>query len=344
LVSGSVDWIRLSPGAQEISKLSLNGIEEAETLEEGRALAVLNQDGQGRVLLLDGASGRPSELVRAPLDGRAIIRGNVPEVLVYFDNILVPQRAWVVDSLAHEIRIPRPVRELAYVLFGEASGSESEAQATLLRKFGSPSTSEGEPIKGDLLLSSWVLNLTARPDARGLYFIEGDSDYPRGLWARPATPDGRWERLPILASTRVMRFVSSFIDSPSGIGVFLSSEGRGSFFVYDPRVGVIHETGNCAPGDKASVNANRVPGLNGFLIGLTCTDNYLSFRGQIYYFQYVPGSREIRKIERVAARPAFSHLYFDEKGTDVWINSEGGTIWSSVPGKKALCLWPPQLH
>jgi hypothetical protein len=342
LVPGTADWIRLSPEAREISKLRLKGIEDAKTLAEGRALAVLRQGTQGRVLLLDGTSGRSSELARAPLDGRAVIRGGVPTALVYFNNTLSPQRAWIVDSLAHEVRIPRPVWEPAYILFGEAFGSQSEARAILLRKFGSPSTSDGESIKGELLLSApdQFFDLTSKLESKGLYFLEKDSDDSRGIWVRPTTSEGRWERLPGVASTHVMRFTSAFVDFPSRIGAFLSAEGRGSFLVYDPRAGVVRGTGNCAQSDKAFLTANRVPGLNGFLIGLTCTDNSSSSHGQTYYFQHIPGSREVRAIKTGAIQPVFSHLYFDEKGTDVWTTFEGGTIWISIPGKKDLRLWP----
>ncbi len=344
LVPGTADWIRLSPETRELSRIRLEGIEEIQPLGEGRALAVLRQEGQGRVLLLNGASGRFSELLRAPLDGSAAIVGRSPSALVYFNNILFSPRAWLVDSLVHEVHISSPVLELAYVLFGEISGSQLEARVELSRKFGSPSAAEGKPIRGELVLPPphQLLDLTSRPDTPGLFFLEGNREGPLGLWARPTTLAGRWERLPSLASNRVLRFASDFIDFPSGIATFLSTEGRGSFFVYDPRVGVVRETGNCDQGDKAFLNASQVPGLNGFLIGLSCTDNLASSHGQAHYFQYIPGSGKVRVITESAVRPALSHLYFDEKGTDVWMAFEDRTIWISIPGRKDLRLWPLQ--
>jgi hypothetical protein len=84
LVPGTVDWVRLSPEAREISKLRLKGVEAVKTLNGGRALAVLREGDQGRVLLLDGASGQSSEVVRAPLDGEVVTHKDGQTALIYF--------------------------------------------------------------------------------------------------------------------------------------------------------------------------------------------------------------------------------------------------------------------
>jgi hypothetical protein len=351
LVPGSVDWIRLSHEAREISKLRLKGVEEVKTLTGGRALVVLRESGQGRIIILNGASGRPSEMVRAPLDGQMRVQGDGPAALVYFDNVLLPRRAWVVDSLAREVRAPRSAPQTPYVLFGEASGTPAEAQAALRRRYPPPSTPGDMPIRGSFLLPAedqmWLL--TAGPDVKGLYFRDESAPDGQGLWARPTAPEGRWERLPGLApnlSRSVGGFsqLPSFVDFASGVGAFLSEEGGGSFFVYDPRIGVIRETGRCAREGRAFLNVERVPGLRALLIELTCMDASSSSRGQVYYFDYLSGSREVRAIKTVPIPPFYAPqpLYLDERGWEVsrTQDQEGSEeIWRSSPGTNDLRLW-----
>ncbi len=350
LVPGTMDWIRLSHKAREVSKLRLKGVEEVRNLTGGRALVVLREGSHGRILLLDGASGGSSEPLRAPLDGQVKVQGDGP-ALVYFDNVLLPRKAWIVDSLAREVRVSRSTLETADVLLGEISGSPAEAQAALRRRYPLPSTPGDMPIRGSFLLpieaQMWLL--TAGPDVKGLYFGDESAPDGHGLWARSSAPEGQWERLPGL-SPKLSRSVGGFsqlpslVDYASGVGAFLSEEGAGSFFVYDPRIGVIRETGRCAREGKAFLNVERVPGLRALLIELTCMDAS-SFQGQAYYFEYLPGSRELRAIKTVSIPPFYTPqpLYLDERGWEVTRlqNQEGSEeIWRSSPGTNDLRLWP----
>ncbi|HEY0554801.1 MAG TPA: hypothetical protein VGG20_11085 [Thermoanaerobaculia bacterium] len=347
LIPGTADWLRLSPQAREISKHRFREMAEVKTLEDGRAIAVFRQASQGRVLLLDGATGLASERIRAPLDGGIWLQGNGQAVLVYFENVLVPRKAWIVDSQAHEVRISRSASSslLYYILFGEAFEPGAPAKEALRRNFGSPLTLEGTAIEGDLLMPPpfQLWTPTAGYDANSVYFLAESTSGVRALWVRPTTLEGRWEKLRSVPPIRVAGSLSYSIDFRSGIGVFLSEEGAGRFFVYDPKIGIIPKEPNCAQASKSFLGARRTSGLNGLLIGLTCMDSSAPSHGETHYFQYVPGSKEIRFITTVPTRPLFSHLYFDEKGKDVWTTFEG-TVWSSIPGKRNLRLWPLQTH
>jgi hypothetical protein len=361
LIPGTVDWIRLSPEAQEISKLRLREVQAVAILAGGRAVAVLQEGDQGRVNLLDGASGRSSEMMRAPLDGEVVARGDGQAALIYFKNVLLPRRAWVIDSLVHEVRVPQSRPQTASVVFGEFSESPAEAQAALLRRFAPPSTTPGgTPIRGRFLLPDQdeIWSFFAGPNVKGLYFMEEREPEGR-IWARSTSKSGRWEKLPDMAPHLLRFFETStrsaehFIDFTSGIGAFLSADGDARrFFVYDPQLGATLEQGSCAPGSRTFLIVNRVPGLRGALIALTCMDNssprrsalYLSSGyvvstpGQTHYFEHLSGSREVREIKTGPARLSLSPLYFDERGSEVWTtNSE---IWRSAPGRRDLRLWP----
>jgi len=347
LIPGTVDWLRLSPEAREISKLRLREVQTVEILEGGRAVAVSQEGDQGRALLLDGASGRSSEMVRAPFDGKAVVSTDGPVALVYFDNVLLPRRAWVVDSLAHEVRVPRSIPRDAYVLFGDISGSPAEAQAVLLRRFASPPSPGGTVIRGSFILpfKAWIF--PGRTEVAGVYFLEERDPEAKVLWARSTAPGGRWEKLPEIAQSLAPFMdnpsnLSNFIDPDSGTGVFLSGHGGvGKFFIYDPRLGTSFEAESCARGSKAYISVKRVLGLSGILIRLTCLEKVSSAQGQTNYFEYLPGSREVRAIKIV---PPYSHLplYLDEHGWEVWQNYDQTQpeVWRSSPGTKDFRLWP----
>jgi hypothetical protein len=350
LVAGSVDLIRLSPEGREVSRLRLKGVEEIETLAGGRAFVVLREGDQGRVLLLDGASGQSSEVVRAPLDGGISVRGGGTAALVCFNNILQPRRAWVVDSLVHEVRAPRSTMQSAYtyVLFGETFGSSNEAQTALRRRFATPLTKGGEPMAGSFLLpvkdQLWVL--TTGPDPKGVYFLDERAPHAKALWARSTAPEGRWEKLPDFASEQERysmdsSFLGNFIDSVSGTGAFLTGDGGARrVFVYDSRLGISFGSKECGPGEKAFLNVDRVVGLKGALIVLDCMAKQ-SPSGAVHFFEYLPGSREVHAIKTITARPPFGPpLYLDEQGWEVWITLVDQEIWRSSPGTKDLRLWP----
>ena len=341
LAPATVDWLRLSPDAREISRRRLQGATRMAILAVGRCLAVREEGGQGRIDLLDGASGRSSEIARAPLDGYVEITADGPAALVYFKNTVLPSRAWVVDSTAHEARSPQPVSKVPWVLFQEVSRSPLEAQNALLRRLAGEA-----PARGEIVLPStyrlWIFD--GGPEVKGVYFLEESTSGSYTLWARPTAPEGRWEKLPDLTpnlthSVTAVGLIPSFIDFSSGIAAFLSKEGNGSFFVYDPQRGVIPEVGRCPPRGKAFLSLGRVIGLKGFLIELRCADAPAFIQGSTHYFEHLPGSQEVRAIGTAATRyDHFSHLYFDEQGTDVWstINND---VWRSAPGKRDLLLW-----
>ena len=138
LVVGTVDWVRLSPDTREISRRRLRGAEAVEAMEGGRGLAVQEKSGQGRLFLLDGATGRSSEVARAPLDGQVLIGRDGPTALVYFDNELGPKIAWAVDSQLREVRVPPSHPKPTDDLFQDASEFFGYTQAELLWRFASP--------------------------------------------------------------------------------------------------------------------------------------------------------------------------------------------------------------
>jgi hypothetical protein len=196
LIQGSVDWIRISPRGREVSRLRLKGVEEVKTLVGGRALVVLREGNLGKILLLDGASGLSAEIARAPLDGKVVADQDGKTALVFFENVVLPSRAWVIDSGAREVRVPRTGLRTSsqYVLFGEAFGSSEEAQAELLRRFGLPPEREGAAIRGSFLLPPygrpWIL---AESDAAYVYFLEERAPDSEVLWTRSTAPQGQWK-------------------------------------------------------------------------------------------------------------------------------------------------------
>jgi hypothetical protein len=267
----------------------------------------------------------------------------------------------VIDSLVREVRVPQSRPQMASVLSGELSESPAEAQAALRRRFAPPSTPGGTPIRGRFLLpdQDQIWRLTAGPDVKGLYFLEEREPEAR-IWARSTGKNGHWEKLPDMAphlsrlletDTQVSQY---FVDFSSGVGAFLSADGSApSFFVYDPQLGVTLEEGSCAPGSRTFLRVNRVPGLRGTLIELTCMGNsssqgpglhlspsyFISAQGQTHYFEYLPGLREVHAIKTGPARPSLSHLYLDRWGSEVW-TTPNREIWSSAQGRKDLRLWP----
>jgi hypothetical protein len=356
LIPGTLDWIRLSPDARELSKLQLKGIEEAQILSGGRALVVLREDSQARVLLLDGTSGRSSEIIRASVDGKikVVVQEDGLAALVYFDNVVLKRRAWAIDSAVHEVQIPRSTLKTFYVQFGQVFGSAAAFQADLRKRFGVPFSPEGLPMPGRFLLPGQAWISTAGTDLRGVYFKEEAG----GLWARSMASEGHWEKLsyhfPSLLqlaqvySENPERLLANLVDFSSGTAAFLAANGDARrFFVYDPRIGATLGAGSCPQGNGAFLNVERVPGLKGVLIRLTCMQ-MSSFQAQTSYFEHLPGSREVRAIKTVV-RPDLqsSRLYFDERGWEVWavFNQQFHQgIWRSSPGKKALRLWPPLAH
>jgi len=321
LVSGTVDWVRLSPKAREISKLRLKGVEAVKTLTGGRALAVVREGDQGKVLLLDGSSDQSSEMVRAPLDGNVAIRTDGPAAVVYFDNVLLPRRAWVVGSLAREVRVPRVFPQVAYVLFGEVSGSPAEAQAALLRRFASPPAPGGTVTQGEFILPAKTWIIPEGSEVEKVFFLEKRAPGVWALWARSTAPGGYWERLPDIALS-----LAYFMDSPANLENFIAlgsfaflSEGGGvgKFFVYDSGLGTVLKAEGCTRGKHAFINVARVPGLRGILIGVTCSERAPA-KERTHYFGYLPGSREVRPIKTVSTPDSFLwHLYFNEQGWEV---------------------------
>jgi len=351
LISGTVDWIRISPEAREVSKLRFKGVEDVRTLAGGRALVVLREGSLDKILLLEGSGGRSSEMAQAPRDGQLIVYDDGEAALVYLDNVILPRRAWAIDSLVREVRVPRLSLKTPYFIFGEAFGSPAEAQSTLIQRFGQPSTHGGALVRGSLLLPNprRALILTQPP---GMYFLEERVSASRvALWARSTAPEGRWEKLSDLApqlSTQFERGIQeTFIDFASGVGAFLTVDGDASrFFVYDPRFGVIESEG-CAPKNRLDLDLYRVRDLKGLLVKASCLDKASPSRSQTHYFEYLPGSGKMRAIKTVATRPAFPwpELYLDERGQEVYFSygeSWRYEIWRSSPGAKDLRLWPPR--
>ncbi|HEV7506406.1 MAG TPA: hypothetical protein VGS07_16000 [Thermoanaerobaculia bacterium] len=319
----------------------MKGVEEVKTLAGGRALVVLREGNLGKILLLDGISGLPAEIARAPLDGKAVADQDGNTALVFFENVVLPSRAWVIDFGAREVRVPRTGLRTSsqYVLFGEAFGSSEEAQAELLRRFGLPPEREGAAIRGSFLLPRWGRPwILAESDVAYVYFLEERAPDSEVLWTRPAAPQGQWKRLSALSPNE------ETIDFASGIGAFFPlTGGAHRFFVYDPRLDVILESEVCSHEGRAFLNVDRVSGFKSVLIELTC-EKASAVQDKTHFFGYLPGSREVRAITTVPARPPSqepipSHLYFDERGWDVWVTSE--EIWRSSPGMKDLRLWPP---
>lgn len=342
LVPGTVDWIRLSPEGREISRRRFQGVAGLQALAGGRSLVVLREGEQGRIILLDGFSGHSSEVARAPLDGNVSLRQDGSAAWVFFDNVLMPRRSWIVDSRARDVRVPRSAVETPYILSGEVLGSAVDLQAALRRRFAPPARGES-PLQGRFLLPDQY-RLWRVIEGNGVYFL-ADEGSEIGIWARSTSPKGRWEKLPdvIPALARLFRESTrspeQFIDFDTGTGVFLSAGGdTGRFYVYDPQLGVIPEAGSCIRRGKAFISLQRAAGLQGLLIELTCTDASPSRQDQTYYFEHLPGSREVRAIGMGAARYPSSHLYFDERGSDIWRSSDFDA-WSSAPGRKDLLLW-----
>ncbi len=340
LVDGSVDWIRLSPNGREISRLSLKGIEEVSILDEGRALAVLREGDMGRVGLLDGTSGQFSEIVRAPLDGKVEILGDGLSTLIYFENIILPRKAWIIDSQAHEIPLPQSPSGPVYVFSSKIIDSFKESQAGMIRRFNQPLSPEGSPIRGNFVLSDagTVWSLAAKSDVKAVYFIEEVPD-AIVLWARSTVPDGQWEKLPSA------EYYRNSIDHYSGIGAFRAEDtNAGQFFIYDPQLGFFFEGEHCDAGDRPILTVDRVPGLKGILMRLTCMKKPPTFRENTRLFEYFPGSGKLRTIKVVPARSGgWTSLYLDERGGEVWASGVPLLeIWRSSPGAKDLRIWPPQ--
>jgi|GEM_PF-1452246 len=357
LVTGSVDWIRLSPEAREISKQRLKGAEKIQTLEEGRALVALREDHQCRVLLLDGASGRSSEKVRAPLDGEALIWEDGPTLLVYFKNVLLPRRAWIIDSETREVRVPRSRLEPFDALFGEVFDSSSKEQTALLYRFGQPTDEGGAPVPGRIIIlplhpkRAWILT---EHGVRGVYFLEEKASQ-FFLWARSTTLEGRWAKLSSI--DRFAWFIGEMdhwqgvsmgiklsIDFTSGASAFLPahSEPR-RFVVYDPLLGARLEAEGCGPQASASLKVGRAPRSNSILIRLACMEKKSPLRITVHFFEHPLGLREVRAIATIPAQsfsaPLPSVVYSDEH-KNVWMSGDG-KFWRSSPGTKDLRLWPP---
>jgi hypothetical protein len=344
LTPATVDWVRLSTKAREISRQRLPGIQQLEVLEGGRGIAVLQEGDEGRVVLLDGASGRLSQVMRAPFNGRADIQPSGSEALVYFDNVGWPRRAWAVNSRARELRTPRSIPEISYALFGEVLGSPAEAQAALFRRFSSPSSSEGAPIHGEFLLpkETWILDSDT---PSGLYFLSGES-----VWARSTAPNGHWKKLPDLPQKIVQSIGDSFdalkfIDFASGMSTFtFASKGADHLFVYDPLNDVTFQGDGCSPPSISFSEISHVPNLTP-LIKLTCSywKNRLPTRVKVGYFVPSRGSQGLRAVKAalVPWSPRPMDLYLDERGWGVQVRlGQGDSIVRSSPGMSDLILWP----
>jgi hypothetical protein len=180
-----------------------------------------------------------------------------------------------------------------------------------------------------------------------LYFKDESVPDGQGRWARSSAPDGHWEKLPDLPP-QLSHFLEAKngVDPASGISAFFSASSRTQFFVYDPQLGINLEREGCTSGARPSIYINRVSGLKGPLIELACAETS-SFPRQLYYFEYLPGSREVRPIKAIPDRlPYGSPLYLDEHGWEVWRNEVWRNfetrpeVWRSSPGTKDFRLWP----
>jgi hypothetical protein len=343
LLPATLDWIRLSPEGEEISKKRIPGAQNIELMEGGRALAVEEEDGVGKVLILDGTRGTSSEVVRAPLDGYASIDSNGLGALVYFANDLLPRRAWVIGSNPQEVHIPQTSTRTALVLFGTIPGSPAEAQNLLLNKFPPPAGPGGMPAPGEFILpyySFWTVGSASA--TMGLYFLERSNALAWSLWARSTATEGRWERLSDISPELLRRFATpvrasgNFIDFALGTGAFPAKAGAGNVVFYDPQTGISHEESGCAPGSKALPSVSRVTGLKGTLITLICKDASSS-QTEARYFEHGHGM-PVRLIKTAVLGPDADLVYLDEEGTAVWESSDG-KIWSSAPGRQDLRLW-----
>jgi hypothetical protein len=344
LVPGTVDWIRLSPAAREISRQRLKGAQAIEPLAGGRAVAVKEGDGLGRVLLLDGASGRSSEVARAPLDGRVAldIDADGQAALVYFVNELVPRKAWTIDPLAQEIKVPRSIAQTSFVLFGELAESRARTENILLRRYGAPLTPGGVPVQGQFIVPFYELWILTGADISGLYFLEDRQPDLSVLWARSTSPEGRWRELTRNPHPPATWGWGGFFrpDFASGTFAGVLPNSGGKFFVYDPRIDKISTEGGCAPGERFFLDARRVLGLKGIFVRLTCWKG-TSAQRQTRYFEYLPGSGKMRAVRAVVGQNALVwDLYMDEQGRGLGaLSGKNEEVWSSVPGKKDLLLW-----
>ena len=230
---------------------------------------------------------------------------------------------------------------------GRSLDLNPEAKTTLSRKFGSPSTSEGEPIRGSYPLAPSA-SATLGSDLQGLTrrdctfwkrittarMVSGLGRPLRRAVGKTSKP-GFKSRHEVCILFRRFHFRDRVCSRLRRAGAAFLSTTPG--LVLSTRRGIVPKA------IKLLLNTSiGCQGSTAFLIALTCTDNSSSSRGQTHYFQHIPGSGKVRAIKAAAIRPVFSHLYFDEKGTDVWMTFEDRTIWSSVPGKKDLRLWPLQ--
>lgn len=341
LTHGTADWIRLSPEGQEISKLRLKGLEEATILAGGRALAVLREGDLARINLLDGTSGQSSEMVQALLDGNVVVREEGTATLVYFDNVLLPRKAWIIDSLAREVRASRSAPETTiYTSYGETLKSTAEAQAAMRQRFPPPLAPGGAPIQGRFLLHSYdqIYGTASRPNANAVYFLDERAPGAEVLWARSTAPGGRWEKLP---APSYQNF-PDLTDFSSGISSFFTGYNDARrLLIYDPQLGAFFAEENCDSRSRPYLTVDRVLGLKGILIGLTCMNK--SFRGPTRYFEYLPGSGKLRTVKTIPAQSRYwpSFLYLDERGWEIWMpDYEQTEIWRSYPGTKDLRLWP----
>jgi hypothetical protein len=342
LLPATLDWVQLSPKANEISKKRIPGVRNIELMAEGRALAVEEEDGVGKVLILDGTQGASSEVVRAPFDGYASIDSDGFGALVYFVNDLPPRRAWFIGSNAHEVHIPQTSMRTALVLFDTIPGSPAEAQNLLLEKFPPPVGPGGTPTPGEFILpyySFWTVESAS--ETKGLFFLEKSNAAAWNLWARSTATEGHWERLSDISPEVSRRLATparasgNFIDLALGTGAFPTKAGAGSVLFYDPQLGISHEASGCASESKAVPSVSRITGLKGSLITLVCRDSSSS-QTETHYFEHRLGM-PVRPIKTVLGLDAVL-LYLDEEGVAVWETSDG-KIWRSAPGSQDLRLW-----
>jgi hypothetical protein len=342
LIPGAVRWVRLTPEARVISTSSFRGVSALEVLAAGQAVLALQEGNQGRVVRLEGASGLVSEVVRAPSDGPVEIHGDgtgTPAALVFFKNVILPKKAWVVkDASAYEVAAPRSLEENSHCLFGEIPGSDEGMQTVLRRKVGPPSSAEGKPLAGNFLLPrdfSWILPPGVSP--KSLFFL-ADSSNTKILWARSAS-DGKWERLVELApepsyqieNGRIIQPRLVAIDFGSGSGAFLAKEGAARrLVVYVHQAGMTQGPEACSLGEEAIL---RIPGLDGILIHLLCGAK----PARSVFFVHLSGSQKISELAGV--RPGSVPLYLTSEEWGVWRSPEG-KIWRSSPDGSEFPLWP----
>lgn len=343
LIPGSVDWFRLNPEGQEISKLRLRGVETLEPLPNGRILAVLQE---GDILLLNGESGHSSKVAEASLDGNVVVARGGDSTLVYFDNIIQPDKAWVVGQGIREVVATRSTLRDHVVFFGNVIGSLNEAQAVLRQKFSQPSGVGGQSLSGSFVLPTstepWIPDGGLGPKA--VLFLEGKPNGQTALWARNLSTG--WEQLDISLGL-VPPFFAGKIQLPlgtfvSGEAAFFAKNQKGAeVFIYDLKAGRLQRVAaGCHPNEKPFLWMSNPSGIKGILVNLICANNYSR---RTLSFEYLPGLGKLQPLNRppLPKGRGGECLYIDQHGWEIWV-LDNLEIWRLSLQGKNLRLWPPK--